>query len=63
MTDSDLENLYKANVATSHFAGLRGVFDAGVAYGQALSTASTFDQSVNANAVTATADTPTITQP
>ena len=63
MTDSDLENLYKTNVATSHFAGLRGVFDAGVSYGQGLSTPSTFDQSVNANAATATADTPIISQP
>lgn len=33
MTDDDLERIYKANISTSHFAGLRGVFDAGYALG------------------------------
>jgi len=36
MTDNELESVYKANIATSHFAGLRGVFDAGYALGAAL---------------------------
>ena len=29
MTDNDLENIYKAAVGVSHYAGLRAVYDAG----------------------------------
>lgn len=37
MSNNDLEILYKANLPESHAAGLRGIFDAGVGYGQGLS--------------------------
>jgi len=60
MNDNDLEMIYKQNVAVSHFAGLRGLFDAGYAMGQG-SGAPTQDQSLSANAATATADTPNVT--
>lgn len=33
MQDADLETIYKANIPVSHFAGLRGVYDAGFAAG------------------------------
>ena len=33
MTDNELEQMYKDNISTSHFAGLRGIFDAGYAAG------------------------------
>lgn len=61
MTDQDLEVIYKANVAESHAAGLRGVFDAGfnLALGQTQATSA--DASINAVAVTAQADTPVVT--
>lgn len=29
MMDSDIEVIYKSNIALSHFAGLRAVYDAG----------------------------------
>lgn len=29
MTNTELDNIYKANIAKSHYAGLRGVWDAG----------------------------------
>lgn len=29
MTDSEIDNIYKANLPISHFAALRGVYDAG----------------------------------
>ena len=60
MTDNDLENLYKQNVAESHYAGLRGVFDAGYALGAATGVPTT-DQSLVASAPAAAADDPTIT--
>lgn len=60
MTDTDLENLYKQNLPESHYAALRGVFDAGVAYGQGLSQAPTQDVSLTlADATVAPLD-PTI---
>lgn len=59
MTDNDLENLYKTNLSESHFAGLRGVFDAGYAIGAGAQQ--TIDQSQSASAATATTDDPTIT--
>ena len=62
MTDTDIENVYKQNVSTSHFAGLRGVFDAGFALG-AGSGVPTTDQSQTASATTAAADTPVVTTP
>jgi hypothetical protein len=36
MTDTDIENIYKANLGVSHYAGLRGVFDAGYAIGASI---------------------------
>ena len=39
MTDNDLDNIYKQNVGESHFAGLRGVFDAGYNFGAGVSVA------------------------
>jgi len=39
MNDTDLDNLYKQNVGESHYAGLRGVFDAGYALGAGSSVA------------------------
>lgn len=62
MTDNDLEILYKQNINESHFAALRGVFDAGYAVG-AGSGVPTIDQSSNASAVTALADTPVVAIP
>ena len=55
MTDSDLENLYKANVSESHCAGLRGVFDAGynLGAGNSLAVSQNTDPSANVNAVSA----------
>jgi hypothetical protein len=29
MTDTDIENVYKSALPTSHYAGLRAVYDAG----------------------------------
>lgn len=63
MTNQDLENVYKVNLPTSHFAGLRGVFDAGVAYGQGLVTAAAADVSLTAPATTVTNDTPVVNTP
>lgn len=60
MTDTDLDNLYKMNLPESHFAGLRGIFDAGVAYGQN-SGPPTADISQVVPAATAAADDPVIT--
>lgn len=62
MSNDDIEKIYKQNVAESHFAGLRGVFDAGFALGAGTGVP-TVDQSSNASATTASADTPVITTP
>lgn len=61
MTDSDLDNLYKANLSESHAAGLRGVFDAGVAVGQGLGQAPAQDVSLTTSDATAATDVPVIT--
>jgi hypothetical protein len=63
MTDTDLDNLYKANLPESHPAALRGVFDAGVAYGQGASSTPTGDVSQTVPDATAVQDTPVITTP
>ena len=62
MTNDDLEKSYKANVAESHFAGLRGVFDAGFAMGAGRGIP-TADQSQNQSGTTEIVDTPVIVQP
>ncbi len=56
MTDTELDKIYKANIDVSHYAALRGVWDAG--YNSALQimpTASTPDQTTT---VTNQIDTP-----
>ena len=57
MTDNELENLYKANINTSHFAGLRGVWDDGFAAGANLSAsvAASSDPSASATDTSAAA--------
>jgi hypothetical protein len=56
MTDNELEVVYKANISESHYAGLRGVFDAGYALGAGLSAqvASVTDQSTASTVTDAT---------
>ncbi len=60
MTDADLEILYKKNIDVSHFAALRGIFDAGYAMGAGTGVP-TVDQSAAASAATAAADDPAVT--
>lgn len=51
MTDSDIDNLYKAQLGTSHAAGLRAVYDAGFQAGANQSvTALTTDASLTQTA-------------
>lgn len=61
MSDTDLDNLYKQNLPESHYAGLRGVFDAGVAYAQSLSAAPTNDVSLTVSDATVAPLDPVIT--
>lgn len=64
MNDADIEAIYKANINESHFAGLRGVFDAGYQLGvaQAAQPATPDPSTANTEAAVL-ADTPVITQP
>lgn len=65
MTDTDLDNLYKVNLPISHYAGLRGVFDAAYALGaNQTSPAPSADvsSSVQEPASTAAADAGSVTQ-
>jgi len=61
MDDATLETLYKANINTSHFAGLRGVWDDGFAAGANFSAqqAQSADPSATVAPATVVADTPT----
>ena len=60
MTDNDLETMYKVNVGESHYAGLRGVFDAGYALGagSTVATAQNSDPSTSAFIAQALPDDP-----
>ena len=61
MTDTDLDNLYKQNLPTSHAAGLRGVFDAGAQSAAGQQPVPPEDDSASVSDATAVADTPQIT--
>jgi hypothetical protein len=51
MTDTDIDNVYKAQLGTSHYAALRAVFDAGFQAGAAQAvTAATQDASLTQTA-------------
>jgi hypothetical protein len=66
MSDNELELVYKINLTTSHFAGLRGVFDAGYAAGAGLtaSQAQSADNSTIVSDATMASDVdPNITTP
>jgi hypothetical protein len=64
MNDTELENLYKLNTGESHYAGLRGVFDAGYALGAGSSTliAQNTDPSLTATSAQVTPLDPTSIQ-
>jgi len=60
MLDQDLDNLYKENIGTSHYAALRAVWDSGYNYALSQTPAiPTQDPSLLASNTTAIADTPT----
>lgn len=61
LTDDQLDQLYKVNIPTSHYAGLRGVWDDG--YQTALSTLSGDASQTASTTLDIPADTPVITQP
>ncbi|GAC1457370.1 MAG: hypothetical protein NVSMB70_01100 [Chamaesiphon sp.] len=65
MTDQDLDALYKANIGTSHYAAIRGVFNAGVNYDKGLTQAPAQPAAaaVAAPAAVVLADTPAINTP
>lgn len=48
MTDQEIDNIYKANLPVSHYAALRGVWDAG------------YNTALNINVTTTTPDQTTI---
>jgi len=61
MTDSDLDNLYKANIGVSHYAALRAVWDSGYNYANSINPAQQgIDPSQTATDATAVTDEPTI---